>query len=283
MVKIQSVLGGDTKKKKFLVKKQRSQLNKIDIRKNYKIKYEQEHQHAIDQLPSNVFTWKADYAESTSTHNTGSANYVHTLYGDAKTPPQENNDKIRTTVYGYPALIFHKADSASEPEFIGKYNANFDKGSLNVYGFTDEYPLVESWEFLNNTSDACLFHGPVPEDWTEDFEARYPDEYDNISSFKVMHDWVVSTWQDGATGAQLEATYTDINGNTYDTDTAEYRLAKFKKEFTEHFDLSFCLIYYLYTFVMLMVDQRAKNMFLTSWDKVHYQPWFYDNDKYMSL
>ena len=164
-----------------------------------------------------------------------------------------------------------------------KYNANFDKGSLNVYGFTDEYPLAESWEFLNNTSDACLFHGPVPEDWTEDFEARYPDEYDNISSFKVMHDWVVSTWQDGATGAPLEATYTDISGNTYDTDTAEYRLAKFKKEFTEHFDLGFCLIYYLYTFVMLMVDQRAKNMFLTSWDKVHYQPWFYDNDTILGI
>ena len=121
MVKIQSVLGGDIKKKKFLVKKQRSQLNKIDIRKNYKIKYKQEHQHAVDQLPSNVFTWKADYAESTSTHNTGSANYVHTLYGDAKTPPQENNDKIRTTVYGYPALIFHRIDTSSELEFIGRH------------------------------------------------------------------------------------------------------------------------------------------------------------------
>lgn len=164
-----------------------------------------------------------------------------------------------------------------------KYNANFDKGSVNVYGFTEEYPLAESWEFLNNTSDACLFHGPVPEDWTEDFEARYPDEYDDISSFKVMHDWVVSTWQDGATGEPLGAIYTDINGKTYESDTAEYRLAKFKKEFTEHFDFGFCLIYYLYTFVMLMVDQRAKNMFLTSWDKIHYQPWFYDNDTILGI
>ena len=180
-------------------------------------------------------------------------------------------------------MIFHKADSASEPEFIGKYNANFDKGSLNVYGFTDEYPLAESWEFRNNTSDNCLFHGPVLEDWAENFEARYPDEYDDISSFKVMHDWVVSTWQDGATGEPLGVIYTDINGNTYDMDTVEYRLAKFKKEFTEHFDLGFCLIYYLYTFVMLMVDQRAKNMFLTSWDKVHYQPWFYDNDTMLGI
>lgn len=164
-----------------------------------------------------------------------------------------------------------------------KYNANFDKGSLNVYGFTDEYPLVESWEFLNNTSDACLFHGQIQNDWTEDFEARYPDEYDDISAFKVMHNWVVSTWQDGATGNSLSSTYTGVDGDTYDTDTSEYRLAKFKKEFTEHFDFGFSLLYYVYTFVMLMVDQRAKNMFLTSWDKIHYQPWFYDNDTILGI
>lgn len=208
---------------------------------------------------------------------------MHTLYGDVKSPPQETNNKIRTTVYGYPALIFHKADSVSEPEFIGKYNANFDKNSLNVYGFTEDYPLVESWEFLNNTSDACLFHGQIQDNWTEDFEARYPDEYDDISAFKVMHDWVVSTWQDGATGSALGVTYAGTDGKTYTTDTAEYRLAKFKKEFTEHFDFGFSLLYYVYTFVMLMVDQRAKNMFLTSWDKVHYQPWFYDNDTILGI
>lgn len=160
-----------------------------------------------------------------------------------------------------------------------KYNANFDKGSVNVYGFTEEYPLVESWEFLNNTSDACLFHGPVTENWAEDFEARYPDNYEDITNFKTMHDWVVSTWQDGATGNALSEAYIGVDGTNYTNDTPEYRLSKFKKEFTEHFDLEFCLLYYIFTFVMLMVDQRAKNMFLTTWDGIHYQPWFYDNDQ----
>lgn len=164
-----------------------------------------------------------------------------------------------------------------------KYNANFDKGSVSVYGFTGEYPLAESWEFLNNTSDACLFHGPVAENWTEDFEARYPNDYDDMTNFKVMHDWVVSTWQDGATGNALEEAYTGLDGTSYSNDTAEYRLAKFKKEFTDHFDFGFCLLYYIFTFVMLMVDQRAKNMFLTTWDGVHYQPWFYDNDTCLGI
>lgn len=160
-----------------------------------------------------------------------------------------------------------------------KYNCNSDKGSLETYGFTDEYPNAESWEFLNNTSDACLFHGEIPEVWVDDFEARWPEDYEDISAFKVMHDWVVSTWQDGATGNSLSEAYTGIDGQTYSNDTAEYRLAKFKKEFAEHFELDFCLFYYVFTFVMLMVDQRAKNMFLTTWDKVHWQPWFYDNDQ----
>ena len=93
-----------------------------------------------------------------------------------------------------------------------------------------------------------------------------------------MHNWVVSTWQDGATGNALTEDYTGTDGTVYTNDTAAYRLAKFKKEFTDHFDMDFMLIYYLYTFVILMVDQRAKNMFLTTWDKQHWQAWFYDND-----
>ena len=250
------------------------------IRKNYKIKFKNNyHQTVADEIPTNVFTFKADYAEATSTHNTGSANYIDVLYGDIKTPPQGKDERIRKTIYGFPCVIFHRADASSELEFIGKYNCNSDKGSLETYGFTDEYPDVESWEFLNNTSDACLFHGEISDTWIDDFEARYPEDYEDISAFKTMHDWVVSTWQNGATGDILAETYTSTDGTTYANDTAEYRLAKFKKEFTEHFDFDFCLFYYIFTFVMLMVDQRAKNMFLTTWDKVHWQPWFYDNDQ----
>lgn len=257
-------------------------LNTIDVRKNWKIKTSIEHQIAEGQLPAKVWCMKADYAEATGTHNTGNANYVHTLY-DVKTPPQEIDSRVRTTIYGFPSVIFHKADESSEPEFVGKYNANYDKGAENVFGFSSDYPLAECWEFCNNTSDACLFHGEVPDSWGDDFEARYPDGYENISAFKKMHSWVVSTWQDGATGEALDSTYTDVDGNTYTTDTAEYRLAKFKTEFEDYFEKRFMLIYYVYTLTMLMVDQRAKNMFLTTWDGVKWQPWLYDNDTCLGI
>ena len=159
-----------------------------------------------------------------------------------------------------------------------KYNCNHDKGSEETFGFTEDYPDVQSVEFCNNTSDACLFHGAIPSDWSDDFEFRYPDGHSDISAFKEMHDWVVSTYQVDATGDALESTYVGVDGDTYTHDTAAYRLAKFKKEFEDHFDMEYALVYYVYTFFALMVDQRAKNLFLTSWDKKHWMCYFYDND-----
>lgn len=161
---------------------------------------------------------------------------------------------------------------------------NYDKGSEYVFGFTSDYD-VECWEFCNNTSDACNFLGNIPEIWVDDFEARYPEESTDISRFKVMHDWVVSTRQDTATGEDLTEAFIGADGTEYTKDTAEYRLAKFKMEFEDHFNMHYSLIYYVYTFFALMVDQRAKNMFLTYWGSTgKWYPYFYDNDQhYQSL
>lgn len=255
------------------------------VRKNWKIKTSDPHILDLNQVETKVLCWKVDYAEATGTHNTGNANYVHLFYGDVKTPPQEEDDRIRTTIYGKPCVIFHRADSGSEPVFYGKSNANVDKGGEEVFGFThqDYASIAQSVEFCNNDLLPCKFHAPIPDDWSAAFEFRYPDGYDDISDFKVMHDWVVSTWQDGATNSALDTTYIGADGTQYTNDTAEYRLAKFKKEFTDHFDFDFMLIYYVYTFVMLMVDQRAKNMFLTTWDRQHWQAWLYDNDTCLGI
>ena len=277
------------------------------IRKNYKIKiqnYEADGsktkiyiQPDVGKLPSNVFTMKADYAESTSTHNTQGANYVHDLYQelDITTPPQKLYDGIRTTVYGFPCVIYHRIDGATQPTFVGKYNFNYDKGSLSVYGFTSEFPLVESWEFLNNTSDSCLFKSEMDTSftldidgepvyaWVNDFEARQPEDYTDMTAFKIMHDWVVSTNQAAATNEELAEPYTDDRSVVHTVDNAAYRLAKFRTEFTQYFDMDFSTLYYLYTLVMLMSDQRAKNMFLTTWDGVIWQPWFYDNDTMLGI
>ena len=246
--------------------------------KNYKAKFSTSHTHAIGMLPAKVFCLKADYAEATGTHNTQNANLIDTLYSE-QVPPQASDSKIRTTVYGFPCVIFHQATENDVPVFVGKYNFNYDKGAENVFGFKSGTD-VECWEFCNNTSDACNFKGEIPEDYSDDFESRYPDDENApITRFKAMHDWVVSTRQDTATGDALAESYTDCDGTTHTVDNAAYRLAKFKTEFEDHFDLHYTAVYYVYTFFALMVDQRAKNMFMTYWgSEEKWYPYFYDND-----
>lgn len=88
--------------------------------KNYKTKTSDAHQLALDQIATKVFCFKADFAESTSTHNTGSANFIHTLY-ETQIPPQKNDERVRSTIYGHPAVVFHKKDTAADPTFVGSY------------------------------------------------------------------------------------------------------------------------------------------------------------------
>ena len=220
------------------------------VRKNWKLKFSDNRYIDRTQLPAKVMCVKVDYAEATGTHNTQNANFVETLYSEP-TPAQSRDPKCRTTIYGKPILLFHQQDAGSDPVFYGKANYNYDKGAEYVFGFTSDHD-VECWEFKNNTSAACNFLGSVPTNWGDDFEARYPEGTTNITRFRLMHEWVVST---------------------------KDNLEKFKMEFEDYFDLHYCLIYYVYTFFALMVDQRAKNMFLTYWGETgKWQPWFYDND-----
>lgn len=269
------------------------------VRKNWKVKFKNKHQHMVGELPAKVFCLKVDYAEATGTHNTQAANLIETLYSE-KIPPQKDNPKCRSTVEGFPVVIFEQATEDSAPKFASKGNFNYDKGADNIYGLSVDYD-TESWEFCNNTSAVCNFTGNIDTSakWSDDFEPRYVPPYQNsdgtlteepfdeldeleakaadinvtmtdeevarlkelrkalISRFKVVHDWVVSTKDDKD---------------------------KFRKEFKDHFDMHFSLIYYVFTFFALMTDQRAKNMFLTYWnvdgteDGGRWYPYFYDND-----
>lgn len=249
------------------------------IRKNYKSKTSSDHMIDTDKLPTNEITLKADYMDSSGFRNTGGVNYVNTLYGDAKVPPQLTDSRVRVAVFGYPCVMFWKLDSSTEPEFIGKYNYNYDKSS-NTYGFTSDYPDAYSIEFSNNTSDMCLFHGEITDGWEDNFEYRYPDEHSNIedSGFKEVHSWIVSTYQDAATNDLLPEVYVGVDGASYTNDTAEYRLAKFKKEFNDHLDMDFSLIYYIFAMVGVFMDSLAKNMFFTTFDKKKWYPYWYDLD-----
>lgn len=114
------------------------------------------------------------------------------------------------------------------------------------------------------------------------FEVRFPSEwYDawtekgtelvKTDRLRNLQAWVASTNPETATNQPLSslfpgspAGYTiTYNGKPYDTDSAEYRLAKFKDELDRYFNVPATILYYIYTEMFLMIDSRVKNSFPT--------------------
>lgn len=87
--------------------------------KNYKLKFDEKFAHIKGGIKTKTYCMKADYAEGTSTHNTGIANLAHTLYSEP-IPPQEKDSRCRTTVQGFPCVIFHKETVDDAPRFVGR-------------------------------------------------------------------------------------------------------------------------------------------------------------------
>jgi hypothetical protein len=96
---------------------------------------------------------KADFAESSGTHNTGTARYWETVLREAKIYTKSQiranaakyKTDVRTTVDGFPIVLFYKSLNDDKPRFVGKYNFNNDKSTEDVFGFTGG-PKVEDKE-----------------------------------------------------------------------------------------------------------------------------------------
>lgn len=239
-------------------------------RKNYKLKFKggftlgNGTQSAVysmrpDSVPTDTFTFKADVASSEGANNVELAR----LYNDIcpyKTPPQEADSRIRQGIDGFPIVVFW--NNGADTVFLGKYNFNNDKGTEEVFGFGEG---DESWEIRNNTSDRVLWKSDdfTGSDWLNDFEARYPEENQDPENLKILSSWLLSTAQDRATGSPLPSAVS-YGGVEYTTDTADYRLAKFRAELPSYMEKDAVLFYYLFTELFLMVDSRAKNAFPTA-------------------
>lgn len=226
--------------------------------------------------PVNVFCLKADYAESSGTHNTGIArlwnevmynaqvNGEYVLRTEAQKAALANNYPydVRTTVDGFPCNVFYRLTPDSELIYMGKYNFNNDKSTESVFGFRDipgfDNSRMQCWEVLNNGNHLALFQDVdnFDAEWEEAYEARYPDKSTNTSDLKAFSEWMVST-----------------KGNT----------EKFKAEKWDHLDVYKTAAYYIYLMRFAAVDQPVKNAMLTSEDGEHFFFINYDNDTINAL
>jgi hypothetical protein len=111
--------------------------------------------------------------ETSSTHNTVTANFANEMYNsNKKTPPQrakpdkdgkiteeeqDRANKTRTTIYGRPIVLFYRTSlEDTELRFGGKYNFNYDKDAADVFGFFEDdesYEVIDCVEFRENRND----------------------------------------------------------------------------------------------------------------------------------
>ena len=141
------------------------------------------------------FTWKADYMESSMTHNTGFASFVKTLYSHHPMVDYDSSyvtGDHRTTVYGFPMMVFQKRKNGTY-EFVGRYNFNLDKSCNNVIDFKNgaDHPFVpgkkykevaQCWEFANNQHTRCSFK-------TVNFGEVHPAGHKHAGKLTVLDDF----------------------------------------------------------------------------------------------
>ncbi len=104
--------------------------------------------------PVGCWCLKADYAESSGTHNTaiarlwgnalknvnieidGKKEYVCMTNAQKAAAANNYPYDVRTTIDGFPILLFYRKSEQDTPIFLGKYNFNNDKSTESVFGFT---------------------------------------------------------------------------------------------------------------------------------------------------
>ena len=232
--------------------------------------------------PVDCWCLKADYAESSGTHNTGIARLWNKALYDARVsidlgknnPHNVDNQPllrtgaqsaaiaagykydVRTTIDGFPILLFYRPSANDDIIFIGKYNFNNDKSTESVFGFTGipgfDNSRMQCWEVLNNGNPLALFTTAdgFDEGWSEAFESRYPDtKTPNTADLKAFCQWMTNVSQ-----------------------------SNFTTEKWEHLNVYMMAAYWVYLMRHAAADQFVKNAMFTSEDGQHFYYILYDND-----
>lgn len=230
--------------------------------------------------PVDCWCLKADFAESSGTHNTGIARlWNKSMYGAViqhkNVLGEEVNGyalrtkaqvaalnagyeyDVRTTIDGFPIVLFYKKNAEdTDLIFLGKYNFNNDKSTPSVFGFENipgfDNSRMQCWETRDNGHPLGLFTdiSGFDANWSEAFESRYPDTKTPAT-------------------ADLKAFSLWING----VSQSDFAFQKWA-----HFDVYKVAAYYCYLMRFGAVDQPVKNAFLTSEDGEKFFFINYDND-----
>ena len=163
---------------------------------------------------------------------------------------------VRTTIDGFPILLFYRPTKNDDVIFIGKYNFNNDKSTESVFGFEGipgfDNSKMQCWEVLNNGNALALFTSTegFDENWAEAFESRYPDTSKPYTGdLKAFCEWMTNVSQED-----------------------------FATQKWEHLNVYMMAAYWVYLMRHAAADQFVKNAMFTTEDGQHFYYILYDND-----
>ena len=240
--------------------------------KNYKIRLKRQDGSKFKYNPypkgieESTFCLKADYMESSHANNTGMAKFINDQLYDTPTPPQANNEDVRTTINGFPIQLYIAKNENVEPTYIGIFNFNLDKSCNSSFGLNNEVEGFENcarFEVSSNSdTSAGAFRDDSDESMREDFELNYPDPDD------------ITTEQQDSYYNSLKRVVTWVKNSTEET---------FKAELEQYFNKEYLIKYFLQVHLLGMIDNFGKNMMLVTWDGNIWYPMFYDLDSQLGL
>lgn len=249
-----------------------------------------------DSIGESTLCYKIDYM-SPGHENTYNAN-MGSMQFEELVPPQVDDPKVQVAIYGYRCLLFVRETEESDIVFEGDGCLNNDKGNSATFGLENDgdlpedldgniisnYTKCQKWEFLDNSEDICNFKTDrLLEMRTEGdkqsyavlsaLECSYPDQGDlkdagllpNYNYMQILFTWVLQRANFWTASKEILDSPLSYNGVSYNTEY-DYKFAIFKNEFTKHFNENHALTYYLFVEYIALVDNRAKNMFLTCYD-----------------
>lgn len=250
--------------------------------------------------PVQCWCLKADYAESSSSHNTGMARIANdTLVAvGEKTPAQRHTDltqygyDVRTTVDGEPCLLFARETEQDNLVFMGKFNWNNDKSTEAVFGFCD-IPGYHDQAWTQGALQTVAHQWNALHEDDEDYEAKgyftecweFRNNEMPMGSF-LDDDFEATTEVDGEEALKWTQCFEirfpdddDITGDLESGAIKPYYLSKivewvkstrnnatkFRNELQYYFDVDYLCDYYTLTDMFGCVDQRVKNMMMAIW------------------
>lgn len=216
-----------------------------------------------------IFCLKADFSDSSSTHNTGAVKLINDVWKKCGwlTPPQQVDNTVRIGIDGDPIDCFYDNDDTGVNIYLGKYNFNNEKSdSHNVYGFegiagfNDTAALAGQrnkcicLEFLNNSHPLGLFgtSNITAENFADGLEFR----------FKADKTWDDADQEDKDAITRLWKWIQSVKDDP----------ARFRAECADYFNVNSLFAWYVITDYFMCMDNRVKNMMLCTWDGIH---WFF--------